>query len=89
MINLRIVGSEITTITLVLGVSMSIKATKFEFLTVILRNCAVNLLQLSLNCLIMLVEKILQKTKKKINFRLSSDIIIFFQYLPIPKQYQY
>ena len=46
-------GSDMITITYVLGVRMSMKAVKFEFLTSMLWNEDWNLLQLSLNCLMM------------------------------------
>ena len=43
-------GSDITTITYVFDVKMSMKAAKLEFLTSMLWKEAANLLQLSLNC---------------------------------------
>ena len=48
-------GSDITTITYVFDVKISMKAAKLEFLTSMLWKEAANLLQLSLNCLIMLL----------------------------------
>ena len=52
---LRMLGSDIMTITYVLDVNTSINAAKLEFLTSMLWKEAASLLQLSLNCLIILL----------------------------------
>ena len=52
---LRILGSDMMTMTYVFEVKTSIKAAKLEFRTSMLWNEAANLLQLNLNCLIMLL----------------------------------
>jgi len=49
------VGSDMMTMTYVFGVKMSTKAAKHELCTSILWTEAANLLQLNLNCLIMLL----------------------------------
>merc|ERR1719223_634010 len=48
-------GSDMMTMTYVLGVNWSMKDANFSLRTSMLSNCAVILLQLSLNCLMMLL----------------------------------